>query len=579
MLSDDKIFAMNLQDMNKPQQAAVKCVDTPCLVLAGAGSGKTRVITRKIGYLIETSFCKPEQIRALTFTNKAAREMKQRIAASGFKSGNKSPAISTFHTLGLNILQQEFSKLNYRRGFSIMDSKDVESCLAELTHSEASDSYLVKSIQYQISNWKNDFIDAEMAIKQANTDEEMLQARVYADYQSHLVACNSVDFDDLIMQPVKLFREQQDCLTKWQGKIRYLLVDEYQDTNTSQYELIRQICGFRQNLTVVGDDDQSIYAWRGARPENIDRLQIDFPSLKVIKLEQNYRSSGRILHTANHLIANNPHNIEKKLWSAAGPGDLIRVMPCKNGDDEASRIAIDLVTRSFQTNATYRDSAILYRSNFQSRGYEKALRDHSIPYQITGGTAFFERREIKDLMAYCRLITNPDDDQALLRIINVPRREIGTTTIKSLANYARQRHNNLAAVMNEIGLTESLAAKSRLRLKTFNDLINELRRTASNVDAMNFIRQLINAIAYDDWLRETSSSKKQAEAAIENVEELISWIGNLQNKSDDKSIHAMVAKLSLMSILQNDEEKYEQDAVQLMTLHAARASNFLMSIW
>jgi ATP-dependent DNA helicase Rep len=389
-----------------------------------------------------------------------------------------------------------------------------------------------------------------------------------------MLACNTMDFDDLIMLPVALFRDDQDILLKWQGKIHYLLVDEYQDTNTSQYELIRLLCGIRQKLTVVGDDDQSIYAWRGARPENINRLHQDFPSLQVIKLEQNYRSTGRILNSANALIANNSHLFEKKLWSAAGAGEFIRVFPCKNADEEASRIAIDILSKRFQSGENYSRFAILYRSNFQSRLYEKALRDHSIPYQISGGTAFFERREIKDIMAYLRLITNPNDDQAVLRIINIPRREIGTSTIKTLAGYARDRRCSLSHAMHELGIQEILSHRAYKRLEGFADLISELQHQANNLDALAFTRQLITRLNYSDWLKETSSSQKQAESAEENLAELISWIGNLQKTQDDSSLAGLVSHLSLMSILENDDDNNEADAVQLMTLHAAKGLEF-----
>jgi ATP-dependent DNA helicase Rep len=565
---------MKLQDLNLPQQQAVTCIDKPCLVLAGAGSGKTRVITYKIAHLIHQAGYAPNKIRALTFTNKSAREMKQRIVALLGKKHSKGIGISTFHTLGLRILQEEYFDLGLRKGFSILDSKDVESCLAELLHRGDNDLSFVKQAMYQISRWKNEFIDPVNAIRQADTPLTELQAQLYQHYVEHMLACNTLDFDDLIMMPVVLFRKNETTLLKWRGKIHYLLVDEYQDTNTSQYELIKLLAGLRQKLTVVGDDDQSIYAWRGAKPENINLLGQDFPSLEVIKLEQNYRSSGRILNTANQLIAKNGHLFDKKLWSASGPGEFIRVMPCRNSDDEANRVAHDILTRRFQTNDEFQKFAILYRSNFQSRVFEKALRDNSIPYQITGGTAFFERSEIKDIMAYLRLVTNPDDDRALLRIINIPRREIGASTIKTIAGYAGTRHNSISRILNEFGLQESLGKRALIKLQSFGDLIDELRHKSKEMDALTFTRHLIAVLDYDDWLRDISNSQKQADAAIENLNELTSWIGNLQKQRDDPSIESLVTHLSLMSILENDEEKNEQDAVQLMTLHAAKGLEF-----
>ena len=564
---------MNLQDLNQPQQQAVKCIDRPCLVLAGAGSGKTGVITRKIAWLIQQGYA-AQHICAVTFTNKAAREMRQRVSRLIDSKTTRGLRISTFHSLGQRILIKESHRLGYRRGFSIMDSRDVETCLGGLAHRREQDTHYLRQTMYQISRWKNDFVAPVAATAIADTPLLQAQARLYEDYQQHLLACNSMDFDDLIMLPVELFRNHAEVLNNWQDRIRYLLIDEYQDTNTSQYEMVKALCSIRQKLTVVGDDDQSIYAWRGARPENLQRLQQDFAALEVIKLEQNYRSTSRILGAANQLIANNQHLYDKKLWSASGAGDLIRVFPCKNAEDEANRVVVDILSKRFQENTPCSQFAILYRSNFQSRNYEKALRDHSIPYQIAGGNTFFQRREIKDMLAYLRLLTNPDDDQALLRIINVPRREIGATSINALATYAGSRKRSLDVAMNELGLLESLNKRTRIRIQEFSELIAELRLQAGQDDAMSLCRTLVAKVDYADWLDETCSSSKQAEAALENVMELISWIGNLQKDRDDKSLDAVVAHLSLMSILENDEDQNPQDAVQLMTIHAAKGLEF-----
>ncbi|MDJ0881507.1 MAG: UvrD-helicase domain-containing protein [Gammaproteobacteria bacterium] len=565
---------MNLQHLNEPQRLAVKTVEKPCLVLAGAGSGKTRVITQKIAWLIRQEGYKASQIRAVTFTNKAAREMKQRAVELLDKTEAKGLRISTFHTLGLNILQREYAHLGYRKGFSILDAKDAEDCIAELQHKDNPETELVKQTQHQISQWKNEFILPEQAINQAEDALQQHHARIYQAYQQQLQACNSVDFDDLIMLPVLLFRQHQEILNQWQDRIHYLLIDEYQDTNTSQYELIKLICAMRHKLTVVGDDDQSIYAWRGAKPENIQRLQQDFNNLSVVKLEQNYRSTGRILKVANQLIAHNQHLFEKKLWSASGPGEFIRIQPCKNEQDEAQKVVIDIVGKHFQNGNSYRDFAILYRGNHQSRLYEKVLREHSVPYQVTGGTAFFERSEIKDLTAYLRIIANPEDDRALLRIINTPRREIGATTIKTLGEYASWRHQHLGAVLHEAGLEEKLSRKGWYSLQRFSDWLDEKRREAEQVDAMTLVRTLISNLHYADWLRNTSSSQKQADARMDNVEELISWIGNLQKQQDDPTLDKLVSQLTLMSILENSDDDQTANGVQLMTFHAAKGLEF-----
>ena len=569
----DRIPGMNLQHLNEPQQAAVKTVRQPCLVLAGAGSGKTRVITQKSAWLIREEGFQASRIRAVTFTNKAAREMKQRATELLSKAESRGLRISTFHTLGLNILQQEYASLGYRKGFSILDAKDAEACITELQYMDSPETELIKQTQYQISHWKNEFTTPEQAMQQAEDALQQHHAKIYLVYQQQLQACNSVDFDDLIMLPVLLFRQHAEILNRWQEKIHYLLIDEYQDTNTSQYELIKLLCQIRRNMTVVGDDDQSIYAWRGAKPENINRLQDDFPDLKVVKLEQNYRSTGRILKVANHLIANNPHLFVKKLWSASGPGEYIRILPCKNDQDEAKQVVIDMIGKHFQTNEPYNSFAILYRGNHQSRLYEKMLREHSVPYQITGGTAFFERNEIKDLTAYLRIIANPDDDRALLRIINTPRREIGTTTIKLLGEYAGWRHSPLSNVLHEAGLEQKLSRKGWYSLQRFRDWLDEKRQQAEHTDAMSLTRQLVQELDYAVWLSSTSNSQKQAAARMENVEELISWIGNLQKQHDEPTLDKLVSQLTLMSILENSDDK-QADSVQLSTFHAAKGLEF-----
>ena len=570
----DRIEAMNLQHLNPPQQLAVKTIDQPCLVLAGAGSGKTRVITQKIAWLIRQAGYAPNRIRAVTFTNKAAREMKQRAAELLGKNEAKGLRISTFHTLGLNILQQEYASLGYRKGFSILDARDSEDCIAELQHKDSPETELIKQTQHQISRWKNEFITPEQALQASDDALTHHHARIYLAYQQQLQACNAVDFDDLIMLPVLLFREHKDILNQWQDRIHYLLIDEYQDTNTSQYELIKLLCQIRQKLTVVGDDDQSIYAWRGARPENIHRLQQDFRNLQVVKLEQNYRSTSRILKVANQVISNNPHLYDKKLWSASGMGEFVRVMPCKSDQDEAQQVVVDIIGKHFQSSEPYDSFAILYRGNHQSRLYEKTLREHSVPYQITGGTAFFERSEIKDLTAYLRIIANPDDDRALLRIINTPRREIGATTLKALGEYAAWRHNSLNAVMHEAALEQKLSRKGWYSLQRFADWLDEKRRLAEQVEAMSLTRSLIEDLHYADWLRNTSSSQKQADARMENVEELISWIGNMQKQHDEPTLDKLVSQLTLMSILENSDDKNAAKGVQLMTFHAAKGLEF-----
>ncbi|MEC8483222.1 MAG: UvrD-helicase domain-containing protein, partial [Pseudomonadota bacterium] len=430
-------IAQRMRSLNERQLEAVKQIDGPLLVLAGAGSGKTSVITTKIAYLIQTCGFKANNIVAVTFTNKAAREMKERVVGMLTKEESRGLSISTFHTLGLNILRKEYRKAGLKEGFTLFDSQDGLALVKEILDKEFNGQMDAAGFcQHTISNWKNDLIPPQEAITQADTEELQLAAQVYGQYQRYIRAYNAVDFDDLILLPVSLLISDQLLREKWQRKVRYLLVDECQDTNASQYELIRILAGDRRCFTLVGDDDQSIYAWRGARPENLERLSVDYPNLKLVKLEQNYRSTRTILKAANTLIANNPHVYDKSLWSDLGIGDPIRVMVTRNEDAEAERVAAEIQSRHLRHNIPYQDFAILYRGNHQARLLEIKLQAYRIPYKMNGGSSFFSRAEIKDLMGYLRLLVNPDDDNAFLRVINLPRREIGPATLEKVGNLA-----------------------------------------------------------------------------------------------------------------------------------------------
>lgn len=411
--------------LNSQQQQAVEYTKGACLVLAGAGSGKTRVIINKIAHLIAHCGYSPKQIAAVTFTNKAAREMRERVAHSIGKENSKGLTISTFHTLGFEILKREYKLLGFKSGMTLFDEQDQIALLKHLLPENVTeDKDLLKALIATISNWKNDLLSPERVLTRVRDERERVFSHFYQLYQNQLKAYNALDFDDLIMLPVLLFRQFPEAKSRWQQKIRYLLVDEYQDTNTSQYELIKLIVGNEPNFTVVGDDDQSIYSWRGAKPENMQRLREDF-DLQVIKLEQNYRSSQRILHCANILIDNNDHLFSKRLFSELGQGEKLQVIEAKNEEHEAERIVGELIAHRFSKKTKYKDYAILYRGNHQSRLLEKLLMQNRIPYKISGGTSFFARAEIKDMMAYLRLVVNQDDDAAFLRIVNTPKREIG----------------------------------------------------------------------------------------------------------------------------------------------------------
>ncbi|MGD8644276.1 MAG: UvrD-helicase domain-containing protein, partial [Chromatiales bacterium] len=523
----------DLSQLNPPQREAVRHLGSPLLVLAGAGSGKTRVITHKIAYLIREGGVEPRNIAAITFTNKAAREMKERAGKLLSSAEGKGLTVSTFHTLGLTMLRREHKRLGYKPGFSIFDAQDTATLLKELGRKDDSGAAQDDATRWQLSRWKNDLLTPEEAIETAEDAKALAQAQLYARYQRQLKAYNAVDFDDLIMQPVRLLQDDAEAREYWQGRLRYLLIDEYQDTNACQYELVKLLTGITARLTAVGDDDQSIYAWRGARPENLARLQQDFPSLKVIKLEQNYRSTERILSSANHLIAQNPHVFEKRLWSALGKGDALRVIPCADADQEAERVVSEILKHRFKHRSEYRDYAILYRGNHQARPFEKVLREHNIPYKISGGNSFFERAEVKDVMAYMRLLANPDDDAAFLRIVNTPRREIGPGTLEKLGEYAGRRHVSLLTASFEMGLAETLSARGRQRLQTFAEWLREMARRAEEGEPAAVARAVIDEIGYEDWLRETSRDPKAATRRMDNVTEVLDWMQRLARDGED----------------------------------------------
>ncbi|WGZ93351.1 MAG: DNA helicase Rep [Candidatus Thiothrix putei] len=562
-----------MNGLNPQQQAAVTHLGSPLLVLAGAGSGKTRVITQKIAWMIRKGVHSADQIAAITFTNKAAREMRERATQLLTKEEAKGLTVSTFHTLGLNIIKREAKRLGYKKNFSILDAQDSEAILKELAHKE--DVEEADNLRWIISRWKNDFISVEQAALLANTTDEKLAAILYEKYQRQIKAYNAVDFDDLIVLPVQLFEQHPDALQYWQNKLRYLLVDEYQDTNACQYRLIRLLAGIRGALTAVGDDDQSIYAWRGARPENIAQLQQDYPMLKVVKLEQNYRSTSRILQSANKLIGNNPHLFEKNLWSTLGEGDPIRIMPCRTPEHEVEKVVSEILKARFRDRADFKDFAILYRGNHQSRLFEKALRENNIAYKISGGTSFFSRAEVKDILAYLRLIANPDDDAAFLRIINTPKREIGTSTLEKLGEYAHERKTSLLTAAQELGFAQRVSAKATQRIETFCFWLHEVTRAAENADPTSIVKQVINDISYEDWLKNTCNTPKQAESRMKNVWEIVEWIRKLHDDGAGKeTLSDIIAHMSLVDMLERNSEEKEQDAVALMTLHAAKGLEF-----
>ena len=555
--------------LNPRQREAIHYLDGPLLVLAGAGSGKTRVITEKIVHLIETCEIKPQQIAAITFTNKAALEMSERITKR-MEKAPKGLTIATFHSLGLRMVREEARTLGYKPGFSIFDSADCLGIINEL--SGTTDKAKLRWLQTTISLWKNALLSPAHAVEVAKDEEEALAARIYRDYANSLHAYQAVDFDDLIRLPVTLLQDNAEIRQKWQDKFRHILVDEYQDTNTAQYRLLQQLTGVRASFTAVGDDDQAIYGWRGADVENLRRLTKDFPQLKVIKLEQNYRSTGKILGAANTLIQNNPKLFAKSLWSEHGPGANINVIACAEGEAEAETVVMKLQGHRFEHRAKFSDYAILYRSNHQARLFEQALRQQRIPYVLSGGQSFFDKAEIKDLLAYLRLLVNDDDDPAFIRAATTPRRGIGSQTLATLGRYAAERQISLFAALFEEGFAAQVHGRVLQPLREFGEFINRFQWRAQRESAADVFPDLLAAIDYENWLYDQEEART-AETRWGNVQEFHAWI---TKKSDDdgKTLAEIVQTMALMSMLERRDQGEGYDAVQLSTLHAAKGLEF-----
>ena len=564
--------------LNEAQESAVTYVSGPCLVLAGAGSGKTRVITNKIAHLVRNCDMPARYIAAVTFTNKAAREMKERVAQTLGKPEARGLKVSTFHTMGLTIIKAHVKDLGLKPGFSLFDDKDSFALLNDLTSDTLDgDKDQLQLLQSCISNWKNDLILPDALLKSATSTGEREFAEAYKRYQDNLKAYNARDFDDLILLPTLLLKSSEAIRAKWQSKIRYLLVDEYQDTNTSQYELVKLLVGERARFTVVGDDDQSIYSWRGAKPQNLHLLQQDFPRLNVIKLQQNYRSSGRILHCANILIQNNPHLFDKTLFSELQYGEPLKVIEAKNEEHEGERVVAELLAHKFMNRTQFKDYAILYRGNHQSRIFEKLLMSNRIPYKISGGMSFFGRAEVKDVMAYLRLLVNQDDDNALLRIINTPGRGIGRATLEKLGNFANSLGVSMFEAATHPNLNSVLPDKAFHAVSSFSRWIVELSDNAERGNTADAVRTMIRTMGYEEWLYETSASPKAAEMAMANVSTLFGWVNDMLEGNDldqPMTLTEVVNRLILRDMMERGEDDGEGDQVQLMTLHASKGLEF-----
>ncbi|MBU0587754.1 MAG: UvrD-helicase domain-containing protein [Gammaproteobacteria bacterium] len=578
--------------LNLAQQEAVNFMHGPCLVLAGAGSGKTRVITHKIGRLIQSGL-EPRRIAAITFTNKAAAEMRERAKGLIGKAA-KEVVICTFHALGVRMMREDGEALGLKPQFSILDSDDVTSILKDAGGS--TDAATARQWQWTISRWKNMGLNAEQAEAQAADDNERITARIMARYEERLTAYQSVDFDDLIGLPLKLLQNHEHVRAKWQGLMGHVLVDEYQDTNATQYEVLKLLVGANNakgaRFTAVGDDDQSIYGWRGATLDNLKKLPVDFPDLKVIKLEQNYRSTSAILRAANNVIGPNPKLYPKNLWSDLGEGEPVRVVDADNEEHEAERTVARIQSLRAGTGATasdgsqhkeFRDFAILYRANHQARIFERALRKAQIPYKVSGGTSFFDRAEIKDLCGWFRLWINNDDDPAFLRAVTTPKRGIGHQTLQQLGTFASQYKLSLFEALFSPSLGSVLNTRAVGSLHEFGRYVNDLefraRHTNGAEDARAFLADWLKDIGYEKHLYDGEDSEKLAASRWTNVMEFCDWMAQrcggqiddaagVSTSSEIKSLLEVAQTVSLLSTI--SEREKDQNVVTLSTLHAAK---------
>jgi ATP-dependent DNA helicase Rep len=556
--------------LNPQQHAAVEYCDGPLLVLAGAGSGKTRVITEKIAHLIARRRLAPEKIAAITFTNKAAKEMRERVGKLISEEASKALTVCTFHALGLKFLQIEHERAGLRRGFSVLDADDSGNIVKELSPKGVKPEVL-NGLRSLLGRAKNAGLTPEEAMAAARSPREIEAATIYDMYQQRLAAFNAVDFDDLIRLPLRILEADVDARMAWQERLRYLLVDEYQDTNDAQYRLLKTLTGERGRITCVGDDDQSIYAWRGANPENIDQLGRDWPNLKVIKLEQNYRCGKRILRAANKLIANNPHVHEKKLWSDHPEGPPIRVLECKDNEHEAERVAAIATSlqEKYKDKARWHDFAILYRGNFQARPLEKALRLAKVPYHLSGALSFLDRQEVKDLLCYLRLLANPTDDAAFLRVVNVPKREIGATSLEKLGQMAQSKHTSLLDAARSDTVLKSLSPRPASALASFTHLLDELRSAANYQPAAELVETILQRTGYAAQIAATTPDPVTRERKLGNLRELADWFRAMQKEGSRAG--DLAAQLALLSHADRDDPG---NAIRMMTLHSAKGLEF-----
>ncbi|MEQ1861296.1 MAG: UvrD-helicase domain-containing protein [Chthoniobacteraceae bacterium] len=558
-----------LFDLNPEQESAVRSTEGPLLILAGAGTGKTRVITARVAYLLAQGVA-PENVLAVTFTNKAANEMRERLATLVEKPKAKKVTMCTFHALCVRILRQDIEKLGYKRNFSIYDEGDQMGLIKKIiTRTAAKDEKLdPNTAKNLISKAKNNAWNA-------NPDEQTLIGAVYLRYQTELKTLNAVDFDDLLVLTAKLLTEHADVRERWQRRFGYLMIDEFQDTNRLQLELISHLADARNNVAVVGDDDQSIYGWRGAEVSNILEFETHFPNPTVVKLEQNYRSTNAILNTANALIKNNPRRRPKQLWSGLGDGAKVRIIQMDDDRQEAEFITNEIATRQLTEHAKWEDFAILYRMNAQSRLIETNLRQLRIPYRLIGGKSFFDRREVKEVLAYASALLNTDDDVSLLRIINTPARGISATTVERATAISAHKRCSVFAALRDEEFRAELSSRAVASIDAFTELLDgfETKLNTPLSNQCEVLRELLTKVAYVDDLKRTCKTPEEALSRETNVAEMLKSFDEFQGRSSD-GLRGFLDEMMLRNEREEEKDEMKGDGVTLITLHAAKGLEF-----
>jgi len=565
----------SLKTLNAQQKEAVTTLDGPIMILAGAGSGKTRVIIQRIAYLIQKKQIPPQQIIAVTFTNKAAEEMRKRL--QGILSGKQEGInLSTFHSLGVSLLRKSIHHLGYRSNFIIYDTRDQFSVIKTIMEDQDfDDSELIdaKSVHYEICQAKSTGVLPEEFMDQHASQQKQLVGKIFRHYQKTMKGCNAIDFDDILNLTVTLFEEYPEVMDSLTERFRYIMVDEYQDTNHIQYKLLRHLTKRHRNLCVVGDDDQSIYGWRGAEVKNILNFERNYPDVKFIRLEQNYRSTQKILTAANQVISENTQRMPKKLWSEKHVGEKLDWLLADSEEEELEAVTRKIRTKIMQQGRRYLDYSILYRSNFQSRLVEEALREAKIPYRMLGGTSFYDREEIRDALAYLKVIHNPNDEVSLHRIINTPRRGIGKTSLIKAYEYCHETHLPLFKVMRDARKYEKIPKDSAFKMEIFTGIISNYKQRFANEVLGTVLKDLLDEIGYLRFLETRSGDAKTRERRIMNVLELQVSVRKFSDKFPEANLQSFLERVSLFTQSDNDPET-KADQVSIMTLHSAKGLEF-----